>query len=111
MASKFDELLPMIVNAGDSGLSAAKITTKFAGKSQAKQRATELRDKLDALVRDGAIWGPLKFRTSRLYFPTGRGPSIETASAAIVDLILRSGVKLRSKAGLKEKATGHTARS
>ena len=74
MASKFDELLPMIINAGDSGLSAAKITTKFAGKSQAKQRATELRDKLDALVRDGAIWGPLKFRTSQLYFPTGAAP-------------------------------------
>jgi hypothetical protein len=60
MASKLDELLPTIIDAGDSGLSIGKITEKFAGKSKVKERSAELREKLAALVRDGAIWGPLK---------------------------------------------------
>jgi hypothetical protein len=105
MASKLDELLPAIINAGDSGLSGAKITEKFAGKSKARERAAELREKLAALVRDGAIRGPFKYRGTR-YFAAGRGPSIETASNAIIDLVARSGVKLISKAGLEEKVTG-----
>jgi hypothetical protein len=110
MASKLDEILPTIINAGDSGLSIGKITEKFAGKSKAKEHLAALREKLAALVRGGAIWGPLKYRGTQLYFAAGRGPSIETASEAIVGLIARSGVKLLSKAGLEEKVTGMNKR-
>ena len=84
MVSKLDELLPTIIDAGDTGLSAAKINATFAGKS--KPHATALREKLATLIRDGAIWGPLKHGVAQYYFATGRGPSIETASEAIVDL-------------------------
>ncbi len=59
MIQRLDELLPAIADAGDSGLSIGKITTKFAGKSNAKQRTAELREKLSALIRDGASRGPL----------------------------------------------------
>jgi hypothetical protein len=109
MVSKLDELLPTIVDAGDSGLSIGKITEKFAGKSKAKERIAELRETLGTLVRDGAIRGPLRFRGTQHYFAASRGPSIETASEAIVGLVSRSGVKLLSKAGLKEKVTGMNA--
>jgi hypothetical protein len=37
MVSKPDELLPTIVDAGDSGLSIGKITKKFAGKNERSQ--------------------------------------------------------------------------
>jgi hypothetical protein len=110
MASKLDELLPTVIDAGDSGLSIGKITEKFAGKSKTKERSAGLREKLAALVRDGAIWGPLKYRGTQHYFAAGRGPSIETASETIVGLIARSGVKLPSKAGLEEKVTGMNKR-
>jgi hypothetical protein len=110
MPSKLDDLLPAIVASGDSGLSGGKITEKFAGKSKTKERVAELRDKLAALIREGSVWGPLKFRSSQIYFATGRGPSIETASTAIVGLVSKSGVKLLSKAKLKEKVIGKNAR-
>jgi hypothetical protein len=110
MPSKLDDLLPAIVASGDSGLSGGKITAKFAGKSKAKERAAELRDKLAALVREGSVWGPLKFRSSQIYFAAGRGPSIETASAAVVALVSKSGVKLLSKPALGDKITGMNAR-
>jgi hypothetical protein len=110
MASKLDDLLPAIINAGDAGLSVGKINAKFAGKSKAKERATPLRDKLATLIREGAIWGPLRFRTSQIYFAAGRGPSIETASEAIVGTVFRSGIKLLSKAILAEKVTGMNRR-
>jgi hypothetical protein len=106
MASKLDELLPTIVDAGDSGLSIVKITQKFAGKSQAKERSAELCDKLAALIRDGAIWGPVKHRAAQYYFATGRGPSIETASETIAEAVSRSGAKLLSIPALKKKVTG-----
>ncbi len=106
MILKLDELLPAIADAGDSGLSIGKITTKFAGKSNAKQRNAELREKLGALVRDGAIRGPLKRGATQYYFATGRGPSIDTASETIVGLVSKSGVKLLSKAGLEKKVIG-----
>jgi hypothetical protein len=80
-----------------------EITKKFAGGS--KERSAELREKLAALVRDGAIRGPFKHR-STYYFATGHGPSNETASDTIVGLVSRSGIKLLSKAGLKKKVTG-----
>jgi hypothetical protein len=110
MASKLDELLPTVIDAGDSGLSIGKITGKFTGKSKTKERSAGLRERLAALVRDGAIWGPLKYRGTQHYFAAGRGPSIETASETIVGLIARSGVKLPSKAGLEDKVTGMNKR-
>jgi hypothetical protein len=110
MVSKPDELLPTIVDAGDSGLSIGKITKKFAGKSKGKERPAELREKLATLVRDGAIWGPLKHGATQYYFATGRGPSIETASEAIAGLVSRSGVKLLSKPGLEKKVIGMNRR-
>ena len=110
MASKLDDILPSIIGAGDSGLSIGKITDKVAGKSKAKERSAELREMLTTLARNGAIWGPLKFRGTQLYFAAGRGPSIETASDAIVGLIARSGVKLLSKPGLEAKVIGMNKR-
>jgi hypothetical protein len=108
MASKLDDLLPAILAKSDSGLSIAAITTKFAGKS--KDGAVALRERLASLVREGAIRGPFKFGGSQLYFAVGRGPSIETASEAIVSLVSRSGVKLVSKPGLQKKVTGMNGR-
>lgn len=112
MVSKLDDLLPSIVNAGDSGLSIGKITEKFVGKSKAKvkERSAELHEKLAKLVREGTVSGPLKFGRSQFYFATGHGPSIETASAVIVAVVFRSGVKLLSKAALKGKVTGINGR-
>src|SRR5450631_608716 len=68
MASKLDDLLPAIISAGDSGLSIGKISEKFAGKSKAKESATLVREKLSALVREGAIWGPFKFGPNPILF-------------------------------------------
>lgn len=110
MASKLDELLPTINDARDSGVKLGEITKTFAGTSKAKAPLAQLREKLAALVRDGAIWGPLKHGTAQYYFAAGRGPSIETASAAIVGLVSRSGVKLLSKPGLEKKVTGMNRR-
>jgi hypothetical protein len=110
MASKLDDLFPTIIGAADSGISIGKITERFVGKSKAKQRTAELRERLAALVRDGAIRGPLKYRGTQHYFAAGRGPSIETASDTIVRLVARSGVKLMSKAGLEDKVTGMNRR-
>lgn len=110
MVSKLDELLPTIIDAGDKGLSRGKITERFAGKSKAKQRTAELEEKLAALARDGAIWGPLKHGATQYYFATGRGPSVETAGEAIVGLVFRSGIKLLSKAGLEKKVLGMNRR-
>jgi hypothetical protein len=106
-SSKLDGLLPLIVNAGDAGVTRGKIKKKF-GQSQA--RAAEWNDKLVALIRDGEIWGPLKFGSSELYFASGRGPSVETASKAIAALVSKSGVKLLSKAGLEKAVIGKNAR-
>src|SRR4051794_10402825 len=110
MASKLDEILPSIIDAGDAGVSIGKITEKVSGKSKARERSAGLRETLATLVRDGAIWGPLKYRGTQLYFAVGRGPSIDTASDAIVSLIARSGVKLLSKPGLEAKVTGMNKR-
>jgi hypothetical protein len=108
MASKLDDLPSKILAKSDAGLSFATIKTGFAGKS--REREAVVREKLATLVREGAIWGPFKYRGSQLYFATGRGPSIETASQAIVSLVSKSGVKLLSKAALEKKVTGMNAR-
>ena len=110
MASKLDGLLATIIDAGDSGLSIGKITEKFVGKSARKNQVTPLQEKLATLVREGAIWGPLKYRGTQHYFGAGRGPSIETASDAIVALVSKAGVKLLSKAALEDKVKGMNAR-
>jgi hypothetical protein len=112
MVSKLDDLLPAIINAGDSGLSIGKITEKFVGnsKAKAKERLAELRGKLAEFLRDGTIWGPLKHGATQYYFATGRGPSIETASEAIIGFVSRSGIKLLSKAGLEKKVIGMNRR-
>ena len=108
MASKLDNLLPAIINANDAGLTFGSIRAKFIGKARAKaeDREAELREKLAGLVREGAIWGPLKHRGGQYYFAAGQGPSIETASTAVVRLVLQSGAKLLSRAGLEKKVTG-----
>ncbi|MGJ4951728.1 hypothetical protein [Bradyrhizobium sp. HKCCYLS20291] len=106
MAATLDDLLPAITKAGDQGLSLAKIKAAFGSKAAAKKGSPELRDKLATLVRSGDVWGPLKQGVAQLYFARGRGPSIETASHAIVTAIGSSGVKLISKPGLEKKITG-----
>lgn len=106
MASDLDDLLPMIIGANDSGLTLGAMKTKFIGKAANKDRAAALQDKLVSLVRGGAISGPFKHAGAQRYFAAGRGPSIETASAVIVGLISRSGIKLLSKPGLEKKVTG-----
>ena len=107
MASKLDDLLPAILAKKDSGLGLGAIKKAFGGK---KDREAELQDRLASLLREGAISGPFKHRGSQLYFAAGRGPSIETASQAIVSLVSKSGVKLLSKPTLTKKVTGMNAR-
>jgi hypothetical protein len=106
MPSKLDDLLPLIIGAGETGLTLSAMKTKFVGKSANKERAAALQDKLVSLVRGGAISGPFKHGGAQRYFAAGHGPSIETASAVVVSLVSRSGVKLLSKPGLEKKVTG-----
>jgi hypothetical protein len=108
MASKLDDLLSKIRARNDSGLSFTAIKTAFADKS--KDREADVREKLASLLREGAISGPFKHRGSQLYFAAGCGPSVETASQAIVSLVSKSGVKLLSKPTLTKKVTGMNAR-
>jgi hypothetical protein len=112
MASKLDNLLPAILGANDAGLTVGAIRAKFIGKSnaKAKDREAELREELASLVREGAIWGPLKHGVAQYYFAAGRGPSIETASAVVARLALQSGAKLLSRPGLEKKVTGMNRR-
>ena len=72
MASKLDNLLPAILGANDAGLTVGAIRAKFIGKSnaKAKDREAELRERLASLVREGAIWGPLKHGVAQYYFTT-----------------------------------------
>ena len=100
MAPNLDDLLPAITGANHIGLTFAKIKAKFIGKrgAKAKDVEAELREKLAGLVREGAIWGPLKHRAGQYYFAAGRGPSIETTSTAVVRLVFQSGAKLLSRA-------------
>jgi hypothetical protein len=108
-SSAFDDIVPALIKAGDIGLTKAKIEEKFAGKSKAKDRIAALGVKLTALLNEEAIRGPFKFSRSEYYFVLGRGPSIETASKAIVGLVSKSGVKLLSKASLEKTITGKNA--
>lgn len=111
-SSKLDSLLPAIVEAHDAGLAIGAIKDKFVGKSRAKakEREAELREKLASLIREGAIWGPLKHKGTQFYFAAGRGPSIETASAVAARLVLQSGTKLLSRPGLEKKVAGMNRR-
>jgi hypothetical protein len=86
MSSKLDNLLPMIIDAHDSGLTVGAIKAKFIGKSsaKAKDREVELREKLAELIREGAIWGPLKHGVAQYYFAAGQGPSMLIPGASAV---------------------------
>jgi hypothetical protein len=108
MASKLDNILPLITGAHDAGLTMAAIRAKIIGKSSPRTKGQEqaLLDRLAALVGEGAIRGPLNYGGRRYYFATGRGPSIETASAVVVRLILQSGARLLSRSTLEKKVTG-----
>ena len=108
MASKLDDLLPAIIAANDAGLTVGAIRTKIVGKSisNAKSRNAELQERLTSLVRDGAIRGPLRYGSTQYYFAAGSGPSIDSASKAVEQLVLKSGVKLLSKPSLEKKVTG-----
>jgi hypothetical protein len=112
MASKLDDLLPAIKAAEDAGLKDGEIKKKFAGTSgaKAKERDAKLRDKLASLVREDAIWGPIKYKGTQYYFAKGRGPSIETASDVVAGLVLASGVKLQSRARLEKNVKGMNQR-
>lgn len=108
MAPPLDDLSPAIAAAGDAGLTLGALKAKFVGgaKGGKAERETALRETLAALTREGAIWGPVRHGGTQYYFARGRGPSIETASAIVVRLVLQSGIKLVSKAGLQKKVTG-----
>ncbi|MDC7789048.1 hypothetical protein PQJ75_26705 [Rhodoplanes sp. TEM] len=108
MASKLDDLLPAIVAAKDAGLTLGRIKGKFVGSGRrgAAEREAALRDRLAALAREGAIWGPVRHGGTQYWFGSGQGPSIETASAILVRLVLQSGTKLLSRPGLEKKVTG-----
>ncbi|MEN3286195.1 MAG: hypothetical protein V7634_495 [Bradyrhizobium sp.] len=110
MPAKLDDILPAIRAAGPAGLTMSAITAKFAAKGAPKDRAAPVREKLNRLVRDGAVRGPFKHGVAQYYFAAGHGPSVDTASQAIIDLVSRSGVKLLSKPGLEKKVTGMNKR-
>ncbi|MFL9823648.1 hypothetical protein [Rhodoplanes sp. SY1] len=107
MAS-LDDLSPAIAAAGDAGVTLGALKTKFVGSAKGgrAEREAALRETLAALTREGAIWGPVRHGGTQYYFGRGRGPSIETASAIVVRLVLQSGTKLVSKPGLAKKVTG-----
>lgn len=107
MAS-LDDLSPAIAAAGDAGVTLGALKTKFVGTATRgkPEREAALRETLAALTREGAIWGPVRHGGTQYYFGRGRGPSIETASAIVVRLVLQSGTKLVSKPGLAKKVTG-----
>jgi hypothetical protein len=110
MPAKLDDLPAVIANAGDSGITKAKLEEKFAGKAKAKDSLSALEQKLTLLIKEGTIRGPFKFGRSRYYFAGHHGPSVDTARTAIVTLISNSDVKLLSKPGLRKKITGPNAR-
>ncbi|NVO14874.1 MAG: hypothetical protein HXX10_12635 [Rhodoplanes sp.] len=96
------------MNAEDAGLALGTLKTCFVGKAKATAKAREerLRDALKTLAERGDIWGPVKHGSTQYYFAAGRGPSIETASALLVRLVLQSGTRLLSRPGLEKKVTG-----
>ncbi|MBK5961480.1 hypothetical protein CCR97_25215 [Rhodoplanes elegans] len=108
MPPPLDDLSPAIAAAGDAGLTLGALKTKFVGAATRgrPEREAALREELAALTREGAIWGPVRHGGTQYYFGRGRGPSIETASAIVVRLVLQSGTKLVSKPGLEKKVTG-----
>jgi hypothetical protein len=112
MASKLDDLLPAILAKKDAGLTVKQIKTKFVGKSRtsAKDRNSELEKQMASLIQEDAIWGPIKYGLALYYFAKGHGPSIESASRAVAQLVLQSGTKLQSKPVLEKKVTGMHAR-
>src|SRR5271165_6689284 len=112
MSSNLDNLLPAIIVAHDAGLTIGAIKDKFVGTSRAKAKEgdAELREKLASLLREGAIRGPVRYKATQYYFAAGHGPSIETASAVVVRLVLQSGAKLLSRPGLEKEVTGMNRR-
>jgi hypothetical protein len=110
MAFRPADFLPAIIAAKDAGLTIGAIQKTLIGESRAKDRKAEVEEKLVSLVREGTIWGPLTYKRTKYYFAAGQGPSIETASRAVADLVLRSSAKLLSKSDLKKKITGMNGR-
>jgi hypothetical protein len=104
MAWTLDEVLPAIVNAGDNGLTRARITERLA-----KRHRHELSQALKALIAAGEVWGPVKFGRSEYYFASGRGPSAKTTGDIVGRLASKAGTRLLSSSALEKKVTGMDA--
>ena len=104
MAWTLDDVLPAIVNAGDAGLTRARMTEKLA-----KRHRHELAQALKALIGAGQVWGPVKYGSSEYYFASGRGPSGKITSELIAKLASKTGTRLLSAPALKKKVTGMDA--
>jgi hypothetical protein len=104
MAWTLDDILPAIVNAGDSGLTRVRITEKLA-----KRHRHELAQTLKALINAQEVWGPVRYRSSEYYFASGRGPSGKTTSEVIARLAGKGGTRPLSASALKKKVTGMDA--
>jgi hypothetical protein len=104
MAWTLDDVLPAIVNAGDAGLTRARIAEKLA-----KRHRHELAQALKALISAEEVWGPVKYRSSEYFFASGRGPSGKTTSEVIARVARKAGTRLLSAPALKKKVTGMDA--
>jgi hypothetical protein len=104
MAWTLDDVLPAIVNAGDIGLTRARIAERLA-----KRHRHELSQALKALMAAEEVWGPVKFGRSEYYFASGRGPSAKTTGDIVARLASKAGTRLLSSSALEKKVTGMDA--
>jgi hypothetical protein len=107
--ARFDEVLPLIQRAKDRGITFEEIRQQILGDAQAASRLT---GKLRALVKEGAIRGPVKYATPHrktkedYYFAAGLGPSAATASAQVVHIARQRGASPPSAKILKAEVKG-----
>lgn len=110
LPASLDALLPAVRQAGDAGLTLSAIRTRFRVRPGARASEAQLQAKLSALVAEDAIWGPFRHCGSQYYFAVGRGPSVESASAALRRIVRGGGTRLISRTGLEERLTGKERR-
>src|SRR3954454_13290060 len=110
MNRKLDALRAKLAEAGDSGLTLAKMGLSGKSGPEKKAREAELRETLAALAHDGSIRGPFKAGATQVYFSAGFGPSVDKVCDLVERLVRDAGVKLPSKKALENKLKGFDKR-
>jgi hypothetical protein len=106
MNPKIDALRAKLAEAGEAGLTWAKMKPGGKSPSEKKAREAELRDMLAALASDGSIRGPFKNGNSQVYFAAGSGPTVDKVCELVERFVKDAGVKLPSKKALESKMKG-----